>query len=167
MSTGLPSWTTTLPWFRYRLPGCWCWIAVLPPLRFACRSVRMAQLGWRGVRGKPIQRPRRHTAAVRKRSSARLGNSAGSQRGVGFHRHVLDYFWTAITPGRARSHRQDGSVVEGTYAAGETRHYVCSRDEYNIHDLENVGDTDLWFTTVEFLDSANKPLELSAGRRPY
>jgi len=58
MSTGLPSWTTTLPWFRYRLPGCWCWIAVLPPLRFACRSVRMAQLGWRGVRGKPIQRPR-------------------------------------------------------------------------------------------------------------
>ena len=85
---------------------------------------------------------------------------------IGFHRHVLDYFWTAVTPGRARSHRQDGSVVEATYAAGDTRHYVYSRDEYNIHDLENVGDTDLWFTTVEFLDSANKPLELSAGRRP-
>jgi hypothetical protein len=74
---------------------------------------------------------------------------------IGFH-------WTAVTPGRARSHRQDGSVVEATYAAGDTRHYVYSRDEYNIHDLENVGDTDLWFTTVEFLDSANKPLELSA-----
>ena len=85
---------------------------------------------------------------------------------IGFHRHVLDYFWTAVTPGRARLHRQDGPVVETTYAAGDTRHYVFGRDEYVIHDLENVGDTDLWFTTVEFLDSANKPLELSAGPRP-
>src|SRR6202162_2414664 len=32
---------------------------------------------------------------------------------IGFHRHVLDYFWTAVTPGRARSHTQDGSVIEG------------------------------------------------------
>jgi hypothetical protein len=40
---------------------------------------------------------------------------------IGFHRHVLDYFWTAVTPGRARSHTQDGSVVEATYAAGDTR----------------------------------------------
>ena len=23
---------------------------------------------------------------------------------IGFHRHVLDYFWTAVTAGRARSH---------------------------------------------------------------
>ncbi len=80
---------------------------------------------------------------------------------IGFHRHVLDYFWTAVMPGRARLHRQDGSVVEATYATGDTRHFVYRRDEYVIHDLENVGDTDLWFTTVEFLDSANQPLELS------
>ena len=81
---------------------------------------------------------------------------------IGFHRHVLDYFWTAITPGRARSHTEDGSVVEATYAAGDTRHFVYGRGEYKIHDLENVGDSDLWFTTVEFLDSANEPLELDA-----
>jgi hypothetical protein len=83
---------------------------------------------------------------------------------IGFHRHVLDYFWTAITPGRARSHTEDGSVVEAIYAAGDTRHFVYGRGEYKIHDLENVGDSDLWFTTVEFLDSANEPLEISPRR---
>jgi beta-alanine degradation protein BauB len=83
---------------------------------------------------------------------------------IGFHRHVLDYFWTTVTPGRARLYRQDGSVVESTYAAGETRHFVYGRDEYTIHDLENIGETDLCFTTVEFLDSANKPLDLSVPR---
>jgi hypothetical protein len=84
---------------------------------------------------------------------------------IGFHRHVLDYFWTAVTPGRARSRVQDGSVVESTYAAGETRHFAFGQGEYKIHDLENIGDADLCFTTVEFLDSANEPLEINAGRQ--
>jgi hypothetical protein len=84
---------------------------------------------------------------------------------IGFHRHVLDYFWTAVTPGRARSHVQDGTTVEAVYAAGETRHFVYGKGEYKIHDLENVGDADLWFTTVEFFDSANEPQELEAQRR--
>ena len=81
---------------------------------------------------------------------------------IGFHRHVLDYFWTAVTPGRSRSHMEDGSVVEAVYAAGDTRHFVYGRGEYKIHDLENIGDADLWFTTVEFLDSANEPLVIDA-----
>src|SRR6266550_5977811 len=46
---------------------------------------------------------------------------------IGFHRHVLDYFWTAVTSGRARLHRLDGPVAETTYAAGDTRHYVFGR----------------------------------------
>lgn len=79
---------------------------------------------------------------------------------IGFHRHVLDYFWTAVTPGRARSHAEDGAIVDAVYTAGETRHFVYEKSDHKIHDLENVGDTDLWFTTVEFLDSANAPLEL-------
>jgi beta-alanine degradation protein BauB len=79
---------------------------------------------------------------------------------IGFHRHVLDYFWTAVTPGRAQSHVEDGSIVESVYSAGETRHFVYGKGEYKVHDLKNVGDADLWFTTVEFLDSANAPLEL-------
>ncbi|MDH2384468.1 hypothetical protein [Bradyrhizobium sp. CER78] len=79
---------------------------------------------------------------------------------IGFHRHVLDYFWTAVTPGRAQSHAEDGTIAEAVYSAGETRHFMYGKDEYKIHDLKNVGDTDLWFTTVEFLDSANASLEL-------
>jgi beta-alanine degradation protein BauB len=81
---------------------------------------------------------------------------------IGFHRHVLDYFWTAVTAGRARSRTEDGSVVEAVYAAGDTRHFVYGRGEFKIHDLENIGDADLWFTTVEFLDSANEPLDIDA-----
>ncbi|WP_426443092.1 hypothetical protein [Bradyrhizobium genosp. P] len=77
---------------------------------------------------------------------------------IGFHRHVLDYFWTAVTPGRARSHAEDGTIVEAVYSAGETRHFVYGKGE--IHDLEIFGDADLWFTTVEFLDSTSAPLEL-------
>jgi beta-alanine degradation protein BauB len=40
----------------------------------------------------------------------------------GFHRHVLDYFWTCVTGGRGRQHVSDDKTVEYTYAPGETRH---------------------------------------------
>ena len=79
---------------------------------------------------------------------------------IGFHRHVLDYFWTAVTRGRARSHQHDGTTVENTYSAGETRHDTYRNDEFKVHDLENIGPSELIFTTVEFLHSANEPLEL-------
>jgi quercetin dioxygenase-like cupin family protein len=82
---------------------------------------------------------------------------------IGFHRHVLDYFWTAVTPGRAISRQGDGTVVQATYAAGQTQHSRYAADAFKVHDLENVGDTELVFTTVEFLDSANPPLPLPAG----
>src|ERR1700730_13427349 len=79
---------------------------------------------------------------------------------LGFHKHVLDYFWTAVTAGRARSHYFDGPVVEVEYKAGETKHLKYAPGEFAIHDLENVGDTELLFTTVEFKDSANTALPL-------
>jgi len=78
----------------------------------------------------------------------------------GFHRHVLDYFWTAVMPGRARAHVSDGTTVEYTYVAGETRHETHTPGHFKVHDLENIGDSELIFTTVEFLDSANKPLPI-------
>lgn len=84
---------------------------------------------------------------------------------LGFHRHVLDYFWSALTPGRGRQHLQDGSTVEHSYAAGETRHETYAAGEFKVHDLENIGDADLLFTTVEFLDSANAPLPIPHARR--
>jgi beta-alanine degradation protein BauB len=84
---------------------------------------------------------------------------------IGFHRHVLDYFWTAVTPGRARSHQADGTTIETDYTGGETRHESYGLGEFKMHDLENTGDSDLVFTTVEFLDSANAPLPVPAAVR--
>jgi len=78
----------------------------------------------------------------------------------GFHRHVLDYFWTAVMSGRARAYVSDGSMVEHTYTAGETRYETHERGHYKVHDLENIGDSELIFTTVEFLASANEPLSI-------
>src|SRR5262249_62324132 len=40
----------------------------------------------------------------------------------GFHRHVLDYFWTAVSGGRGRPHLMDGTTVEDSYQPGGTRH---------------------------------------------
>ena len=79
---------------------------------------------------------------------------------IGFHTHVLDYFWTAVTAGEARSHYGDGRIAEVKYAAGDTRHHHYDVGEFMVHDLENIGHTELVFTTVEFLDSANAPLPL-------
>ena len=84
----------------------------------------------------------------------------------GFHRHVLDYFWTCVTGGRGRQHVNDGKTVEYTYAPGETRHETYAAGEFKVHDLENIGDKDMVFMTVEFLDSANKPMALPAQVRP-
>jgi hypothetical protein len=79
---------------------------------------------------------------------------------VGFHRHVLDYFWTSVNGGRARQHLMDGTTVELTYAPGETRHESYGAGEYKVHDLENLGSADMIFNTIEFLDSANAPLAI-------
>ncbi|MDA2894041.1 hypothetical protein PDG61_24250 [Mycolicibacterium sp. BiH015] len=76
------------------------------------------------------------------------------------HRHVLDYFWTAVNAGRSRQHTSDGTTREVSYHAGETRHFTFAAGEYLLHDIENVGDGDLVFTTVEHLDSANAPLTI-------
>ena len=80
----------------------------------------------------------------------------------GFHRHVLDYFWTSVTGGRGRQHVHDGSTFEATYQRGETRHETYGPGEYKVHDLENIGDEEMVYMTVEFKDSANKPMPLPA-----
>ena len=79
---------------------------------------------------------------------------------IGFHRHVLDYFWTSVTGGRGRQHVHDGTTVEYTYQPGETRHETYGTGQFKVHDLENLGDSEMIFTTTEFLDSANKPLSI-------
>lgn len=82
---------------------------------------------------------------------------------IGFHTHVLDYFWTAVTPGAAQSHINGGAPKTTVYQAGDTRHFHYPAGERMTHDLENVGDTELVFVTVEFLDSANEPLAIHAA----
>jgi quercetin dioxygenase-like cupin family protein len=85
---------------------------------------------------------------------------------VGFHRHVLDYFWTSVSGGRGRQHVHDGTTVEYTYEPGETRHESYGKGEFKVHDLENLGDKEMVFMTVEFKDSANQPMKLPEGVRP-
>jgi beta-alanine degradation protein BauB len=82
-----------------------------------------------------------------------------------FHRHVLDYFWTCHTHGRARGYYEDGSVTESTHFPGDTKHLTYGKGEHLVHAVENVGKTDLLFTTVEFLQSANAPLPVPDGVR--
>ena len=77
-----------------------------------------------------------------------------------FHRHVLDYFWTVLTPGQARSRHGDGTIHNVRYAPGATQHRRFEAGESMIHDLENIGTTELVFTTVEFLDGPNPPLDV-------
>ena len=84
---------------------------------------------------------------------------------IGFHRHVLDYFWTAVSGGRGRQHVHDGTTVEYTYQPGETRHEIYRSGQYKVHDLENLGDKEMVFMTIEFLNSANKPLAIPDGVR--
>src|SRR5690606_20213604 len=49
---------------------------------------------------------------------------------IGFHRHVLDYFWTTVNGGRRRQHVHDGTTVEYTYRPGETRHEGYGKGEF-------------------------------------
>jgi len=76
------------------------------------------------------------------------------------HTHVLDYFWTIHTSGKARNHMADGTHFDVDYSPGDTKHHSFAEGEHLSHSLENIGTTDLIFTTVEFLDSPNKPLPL-------
>ena len=77
-----------------------------------------------------------------------------------FHTHVMNYFWVATTQGRARSRYSDGRVEALDYTVGMTRHMQFGAGESMTHDLENIGDTVLCFTTVEDKRSANQPLAL-------
>jgi hypothetical protein len=75
-----------------------------------------------------------------------------------FHRHVNAYFWTAHNAGKARGYYHDGRIVDVSHYPGETKHFTFGPGEFFAHSVENIGDTDLLFTTVEFLDGPNEPL---------
>ena len=78
---------------------------------------------------------------------------------------MLDYFWTAVTGGRGRQHVHDGTTVEYTYAPGETRHETYGAGEFKVHDLENLGDKDMVFMTIEFLRQRQQADAAAGGVR--
>jgi hypothetical protein len=82
-----------------------------------------------------------------------------------FHRHVLDYFWTTPSSGVARGYYQDGRIVDVHHYPGETRHFHHGQGDYFIHAIENVGQTELIFITVEFLGGDNPPLHIPQDQR--
>jgi hypothetical protein len=68
-----------------------------------------------------------------------------------FHKHNKPYFYTAINAGKSRSYYNDGSVKEIEYKANDIKYFDdLSIDNFFIHNLENIGETTLVFTTVEF-----------------
>ncbi len=69
---------------------------------------------------------------------------------LGFHRHQLDYCWIALTPGRSRSMHSDGNSVITDYKAGDCKVFAFAADETMVHDLTNIGPSQLAFTTIEF-----------------
>ena len=69
-------------------------------------------------------------------------------------------------PAAARAHAQDGTTVEWTYQPNEIRHGKVGKGEFTVHDLENIGDHEMVFVTVEFKDSANTPMALPSGVTP-
>ncbi len=66
------------------------------------------------------------------------------------HRHDRPYFWTVTTDGKSRSRYVDGRDAEAEYKKGETKYFDLTPETGFTHDLENIGNTELCFVTVEF-----------------
>lgn len=67
-----------------------------------------------------------------------------------FHRHDRPYFWSVLTDGKGRSQFNDGRVELIDYKRGDTKYFDLSPENMFIHDLQNIGDEELLFVTVEF-----------------
>jgi hypothetical protein len=79
----------------------------------------------------------------------------------GAHRHVLNYFWVAVTEGVSIQHTSDGRTERVSYKSGDTMFFSYREGEYMLHDLANAGNSELVFTTVELKDSTNESIPLN------
>jgi beta-alanine degradation protein BauB len=82
-----------------------------------------------------------------------------------FHRHVNPYFWSALKAGMARGYFSSGQIRDTEHYVGETKHFHYGPGDYMLHSVENIGDTELLFATVEFLDGTNSPLKIPDSMR--
>jgi len=68
-----------------------------------------------------------------------------------FHKHNKPYFYTIKNKGKSRSFYADGTITETQYEKNDTKYFDdLSENNFFIHNLENIGNTTLIFTTVEF-----------------
>jgi hypothetical protein len=75
-----------------------------------------------------------------------------------FHRHINRYFWTAMVAGKARGYFSSGEIRDVEHYQGETKHFDYGANDQMVHSVENIGDTELVFATVEFTQGPNTPL---------
>jgi hypothetical protein len=68
-----------------------------------------------------------------------------------FHWHTNPYFYVCAAPGRVKTRFPNGYFVEGDEEAGGVAFMEHTAAEPGIHDLENVGETTIRYTTVELL----------------
>lgn len=69
-----------------------------------------------------------------------------------FHIHDKPYFWTVVDAGIGRQRSDDGTFVIRRYEVGDTNFGNHSPKEFIVHDIENCGDTEIRFITVELYD---------------
>ena len=82
------------------------------------------------------------------------------------HRHVLDYFWTAVNAGRSRQHTHRRHHPRGVVLRRRDPALPLSGRASTCCTTSRTSATaELIFTTVEHLDGANAPLPLSDGPR--
>lgn len=67
------------------------------------------------------------------------------------HRHRTSYFYRCEAGGRLRVRTQDGESAEYDSPTDEVHFHEIGPDDVVAHDLENVGETTVRFTTVELL----------------
>jgi hypothetical protein len=84
------------------------------------------------------------------------------------HTHVKSYVWVALTGGRARSciiTDEGARLDEFVLAAGASKFTEYGPGAFKMHDLENIGDTELVFSVTEFGDGPNPFLPVPAAVR--
>jgi mannose-6-phosphate isomerase-like protein (cupin superfamily) len=68
-----------------------------------------------------------------------------------FHRHRTSYFYRSHADGRVQVRFRDGTLAVYDERPDDVHFHEIAPDDLVVHDLENVGDTPLAYTTVELL----------------
>jgi hypothetical protein len=68
-----------------------------------------------------------------------------------------------LSGGRGRQHVHDGTTIECTINPARRVTRVTGKGEFKVHDLENLGDREMVFMTVEF-QGQRQQADAVAGR---